>query len=64
MFVHMTLCRLEYTGNHLKKSTFSSSVKTKDTYTVSLFHAEAYILQSPEFIVLDFSLNGFKYIIF
>ena len=64
VFFHMALCWLKYAGNNFQKGTFSSTVQAQDSYTVSLFYSKGYVLQSPELIVLDFSFDGFKNIVF
>ena len=51
---HLAFGRLEYTGNYFEQSTFSRSIKSQDSYTVTFLYLKINILKSPEFIIFNF----------
>lgn len=61
--IHLAFGRLEYTGNYFEQSTFSRSIKSQDSYTVTFFHLKINILKSPEFIIFNFFFLRINHVI-
>ena len=64
MLFNRSLRRFKNTCDHLQKCTLSRTVQSKNTYSITFFNFNINILQSPEFVIVNLTFQGFNEVIF